>query len=140
MKLVEAEKRWAKEKELAEHRGMRLGRFQEGQKVVDVEMKRLLQEGFDLRDEIERLKSGKVARGVDKGTRMAAEALRPGFCLAGVQTDRVGVCTIGVVTDVAGVCLAGVQTDGVGVSTVGVMTDVTNVQVVQRTTYASVAS
>ena len=37
-------------------------RFQEGRKVVDVEMKRLLQEGFDLRNEIEHLRAGKVAR------------------------------------------------------------------------------
>ena len=91
-------------------------RFQEGNKVVDVEMKRLLQEGFDLREEIERLRAGKVARGVDKGTRMSTVAVRPRFCLAGVQTE------------------------GTEVSTVRVMTDVTNVQVVRKTTYASVAS
>ena len=140
LKLVEAEKRRTEAEELSEHRGMRLRKFQEGQKVVDVEMKRLLQEGFDLRDKIERLRSGKVARGVDKGTRMSTVAVRPGFCLAGVQTDGVDVCSVGAATVAADVCLAGVQTDGVEVSTVGVMTDVMNVQVVRKTTYASVAS
>ena len=90
-------------------------------------MKRLLQEGFDPRDEIDRLKSEKVARGIDKGTRMSVVAVHPGFCLAGVQTVGVEVC-------------AWVQMVGAEVSTVGVMTDVTNVQVVQKTTYTSVAS
>ena len=37
---------------LADHRGVRLVRFQEGTKVVDVEMKRLLQQGFDLWEEV----------------------------------------------------------------------------------------
>ena len=127
LKLVKAERRRVEAEELAEHRGMRLVRFQEGRKVVNVEMKRLLPEGFDLRDEIEQLKAGKVARGVDKGTRMSTVAVRPVFCLAGVQTEWEGAC-------------AGVQTDLAAVSTVGVMTDVTNVQVVRKTTYASVAS
>ena len=116
LKLVEAGKRRAEAEELAEYRGVHLRRFQEGSKVVDEEMKRLLQEGFDLREEIGRMKSGKVARGVDKGTRMSTVAVRPGFCLAGVQME------------------------GVEIGTVGVMTDVTNVQVVRKTTYASVAS
>ena len=56
---------------------------------MDVEMKCLLQEGFDLWDEVERLKLGKVASGVDKGTRMSTVAVRPSFCLTGVQTDGV---------------------------------------------------
>ena len=115
-KLVEAERKRAEMEGLANQCERRLERFKEGAKVVDVEMKRLLQEGFDLRDEIERLKLGKVARGVDKGTRMSTVAVRPGFCLAGVQTE------------------------GAEVSTVGVMTDVTNVLVVRKTTYVSVAS
>ena len=110
MKLVAAEKGRAEVQELADHYGMRLIRFQEGVKVAGVEMKRLLQEGFDLRNKIERLKSGKVARGVDKGTRMSTEAVRPSFCLAGVQTEVAEV------------------------STIGVMTDVINVQVVRKTT------
>ena len=84
--------------------------------MMDVEMKHLLQEGFDLREKIDCLKFGKVASGVHKWTRMSTVAVRPGFCLAGVQTDRVEV------------------------NTVGVMTEVTNMQVVQETTYASVAS
>ena len=57
-----------------------------------------------------------MAKGVNKGTRMLTGAVRPGFWLARVQTERVEV------------------------STVGVMTDMTNVQVVRKTTYASVAS
>ena len=44
----------------------------EGRKVCDKEHKRLLQEGFDLRVEIKRLKSGKILMGKDKGTRMPA--------------------------------------------------------------------
>ena len=72
--------------------------------------------GFNLWDEIEHLKFGKVARGVDKGTWMSTGVVRPGFYLAGVQTE------------------------GAKVSTVGVMTNVMNVQVVRKTTYASVAS
>ena len=96
--------------------------------MVDVEIKGLLQEGFDFWDEIEHLKSEKVARGVDKGTQMSMEAVRPGFCLAGVQTEGVGVSAVVVMTE------------GVEVSTIVVMTDVTNVQVVPKTTYTSVAS
>ena len=79
-------------------------------------MKRLLQEGFDLQDEIDRLRLGKVARGVDKGTKMLMHPGRPGFCLAGVQIEETEV------------------------SSIGVMTDMMNVQVVLRTTYASVVS
>ena len=39
---------------------------------MDKEMERLLQEGFDLKAEIERLMSGKVLKGKEKGTRMPA--------------------------------------------------------------------
>ena len=42
LKLVVAERDRHCAQELADHRGMRLMRFQEGRKVVDVEMKRLL--------------------------------------------------------------------------------------------------
>ena len=51
---------------------MRMNRFQEERKIVNKEMKWLLQEGFDLRADIERLKSRKVLRGKDKGMRMTA--------------------------------------------------------------------
>ena len=54
----------------AAHWSMRVDKFVEGRKICDKEMERLLVEGFDLRAEIERLKSGKVLRGKDKGTRM----------------------------------------------------------------------
>ena len=77
---------------------------------------RLLQEGFDLRAEIERLKSGKVLKGKDKGTRMPAVRPPPELVEVGVQAAVPGV------------------------STVGVQTDVSHVQVVRETTYASVAS
>ena len=93
-----------------------MGNMRESIVVVDVEVECLLEEGFDLWAEIDHLKSGKVAWGVDKGTRMSTGAVHRGFCQAGVQTE------------------------GVEVSTVGVMTDVTNVQVVWESWYASVAS
>ena len=56
----------------AAHWSKQVDRFVEGRKICDKEMERLLQEGFDLRAEIERLKSGKVLKGKDKGTRMPA--------------------------------------------------------------------
>ena len=58
---------------------------------------------------------------------MSTGAVRPGFCLLGVQTVRAEVCTR-------------VQTERAEVITVEVMTDVTNVQEVRKSTYASVAS
>ena len=88
----------------------------ERRKVCDKEHERLLQEGFDLRAEIERLQSGKILRGKDKGTRMLA--LPPPVVMVGV----------------------GVQAEMPGVSTVSVQTDVSRVQVVCKATYASVAS
>ena len=78
--------------------------------MVEVEMKHLLQEGFDHQEEIERLRSGRLRRGVDKKMSMSTGTVRPGFCLAGMQTE------------------------GPEVSTVGVMTDVTYMQVVRETT------
>ena len=84
LKLIKAEGERDDALQLADHRKMRLRKVREGIRVVDVEMKRLLQEGFDLCAEIDRLKSGKVARGVDKGTRMSVGAIGAGFCLAGV--------------------------------------------------------
>ena len=98
------------------HRLMRMDRFQEGRKIVNKEMERLLQEGFDLKAEVERLKSGKVLKGKDKGMRMPAVPPPPVLVGVGVQ----------VVVPV--------------VSTVGVQTDVSSVQVVRETTYASVAA
>ena len=100
----------------AAHWSMRVDKFVEGRKVCDKEHEWLLQEGFDLRVEIERFKSGKILRGKDKGTRIPA--LPP-------PVEMVGV---------------GVQAELPGVSTVGVQTDVSRVQVVRETTYASVAS
>ena len=98
------------------HRLMRMDKFQEGRKIVNKEMERLLQEGFDLRAEVERLKSGKVLRGKGKGTSMPAVPPPPGLVVVGVQVAVPGV------------------------STVGMQTDVSRVQVVRETTYASVAS
>ena len=94
----------------------RVDRFVEGRKICDTEMERLLQEGFDLLVEVERLKSGKVLKGKDKGTRMPAVPPHPVLVGVGVQA---------VVPEV---------------STVGVQTDVSRVQVVRETTYASVAA
>ena len=94
----------------------RADKFVEGRKICDKEMERLLQEGFDLRAEIERLKSGKVLKGKDTGTRMPA--VPPPPILVGV----------------------GVQAAVPEVSTVGVQTDVSYVQVVRETTYVSVAA
>ena len=95
---------------------MRVDKFVEGRKICDKEMEQLLVEGFDLRAEIERLKSGKVLKGKDKGTRMPAVPPPPELVEVGVQVAVPGV------------------------STVGVQTDVSRVQVVRETTYASVAS
>ena len=94
----------------AAHCSMRVDKFVEGRKVCDQEHEWLLQEGFDLRAEIERLKSGKIMRGKDKGTRMPT--LPP-------PVEVVGV---------------GVQAEMPGVSTVSVQTDVSHVQVVRETT------
>ena len=94
----------------------RVNRFVEGKKICDKEMVRLLQEGFDLRAEIEHLKSGKVLREKDKGTWMPV--VPPPPLLVGV----------------------GVQAEVPEVGTVGVQTDVSRVQVVRETTYASVAA
>ena len=62
---VEAERDEARKGEA--HWKMRLDQHVEGRAIVGKQMERLLQEGFDLKDEIERLKKGKVARGKDKG-------------------------------------------------------------------------
>ena len=62
---VEAERDVAREGEA--HWKMRLDRHLVERVVVEKEMKRQSQEGFDLRGEIDRLKKGKVARGKDKG-------------------------------------------------------------------------
>ena len=61
----------------AAHWSRRVDRFVEGRKICDKEMERLLQKGFNLCAEIERLKSGKVLRGKDKGTRMPAVSPPP---------------------------------------------------------------
>ena len=108
--VVETERDEARKE--AAHWSLRVDRFVEGRKICDKEMERLLQEGFDLREMIGRLKSGKVLKGNDKGTRMPA--LPP-------PVEMVGV---------------GVQAEVPGVSTVGVQTDVSRVQVVRETTYA----
>ena len=117
MKLVavEAERDVACEGET--HWRMRLDRHVEGQAIVWKEMETLLQEGFDLRDEIDRLKKGKVARERDKG----------------VGPTLFGSPPVDWYSE-------GVQTVGAEVCTVGVQTDVSRVQVVRETTYASVAS
>lgn len=81
-------------------------------------MKSLLQEEFDLRDEIDRLEKGKVLRGKDKVVGMAKL-----FEIAPVDHMPVGL-----------------QTDGPEMSTVRLMTDISRMQVVCETTYASVAS
>ena len=107
---------WGEARKEAAHWSMRVDRFVEGRKICDKEMERLLVEGFDLKAEIERLKSGKVLRGKDKGTRMTVVPPTP------------------VVVEV------GVQAEVPEVSTVSVQTDVSRVQVVRETTYASVAS
>ena len=112
---VEAERDEAPKGEA--HWKMRLDRHIEGRAIVQKEMERLLQEGFDLKDEIDHLKKGKVARGKDKGVGPTLFGFSP--------VDRFS---------------EGVQTVGAEVSTVGVQTDVSRVQVVRETTYASVAS
>ena len=99
----------------AAHWSKQVDRFMEGRKICDKEMERLLQEGFDLRAEVERLKSGKVLKGKDKGTRMPA--MPPPPILVGV----------------------GMQAVVPEVSTVSVQTDVSCVQIVRETTYALVA-
>ena len=114
MTVVVAERDVAREE--SAHRLLRMDRFQEGRKIVQKEMERLLQEGFDLRAEVERLKSGKVLKGKDKKTRMPAVPPPPELVEVGVQVAVPGV------------------------STVGVQTDVCRVQVVRETTYALVAS
>ena len=100
----------------AAHWSMQVDKFVEKRRVCDKEHERLLQEGFDLRAEIERLKSGKILRGKDKGTRLPA--LPPP-----IEVVEVGV-----------------QAEVPRVSTVSLQTDVSRVQVVRKTTYASVAS
>ena len=96
---------------------MRLDRHVEGRAIVEREMRRLLEEGFALRGEIDRLKKGKVARGRDKGVGPTLFGSPP--------VDRYS---------------SGVQTVGAEGSTVSVQTDVSCVQVVRETTYPSVAS
>ena len=113
---VEAERDVARGGEA--HWKMRLDRHLVRRVVVEKEMKRLLQEGFDLRGEIDRLKKGRVVQGRDKEVCTAR-------LFGVVPVDRIPV---------------GVQTEGPEVSTVGVMTDVSHVQVVRETTYTSVAS
>ena len=112
---VEAERDEARKGET--HWKMRLDRHVGGHAIVGTEMERLLQEGFDLKDEIDRLKKGKVAQGKDKGVGPTLFGSPP--------VDQYS---------------EGVQTVGAEVSTVGVQTDVSRVQVVRETTYASVAS
>lgn len=109
-----AERDVAREK--VAHQLIRIDRFQEGRQIVNKELERLLQEGFCVRVEIERLKSRKVLRGKDKGTRMPA--VPP-------PVEVVGV---------------GIQVEMPEVSTVAIQPNVSNVQVSRRTTYASVAS
>ena len=109
---VEAERDAAREGEA--HWKMRLDRHLVGHVVEETEMRRLLQEGFDLRGEIDRLRKGKVRRGKDQGVGTARL-----FGMAPVDCVPVGV-----------------QTEGPEWSTVGVMTDVSRVQVVRETTYA----
>ena len=62
---VEAEEEVAREGEV--HWKIRLDRHLAGRTVVEKEMRSLLQEGFDLRGEIDRLKKGKVVRGRIRG-------------------------------------------------------------------------
>ena len=76
----------------------------------------MLQEGFDLGAEIERLKSGKVLKGKDKGTVMPVVPPPPLLVWVGVQAEEPDV------------------------STVGLQTDVSRVQVVHEITYALVAA
>ena len=103
-------------RKVSAHRLMRLDRFQEGTKIVNKEMERLLQEGFDLRAEIERLKSGKILKGKDKGMRMPVMPPPPEVVEVGIQAEVPEV------------------------STVSLQTDVSRVQVVRETTYAFVAA
>ena len=112
---VEAERDVAREGEV--HWKMRLDRHVEGHAIVEKEMRRLLEEGFALRGEIDRLKKGKVVRGRHKGVGPTLFGSPP--------VDQYS---------------SGVQTVGAEVSTVSVQTDVSRVQVVRETTYASVAS
>ena len=69
--VVVTTERYVARKEAA-HWSMRVDKFVEGRRVCDKEHERFLQEGFDLRAEIERLKSAKILRGTEKGTRMPA--------------------------------------------------------------------
>ena len=80
----------------AAHWSKRVDRFVEGRKICDKEMERLLQEGFDLRAEIERLKSGKVLKGKDKGTRMPVVPPTPVVVEVGVQAEVPEVSTVSV--------------------------------------------
>ena len=98
------------------HMRMWVERFQEGRRVVDKEIKGQLEEGFDLRREIERLRVGKVRNGREKGMRMLV--LPPPPLCIGMK----------------------VQSEAPVVSTVSIQTDVARVHVVRKTTYASVAS
>ena len=83
------------------HWSGRVDRFVEGRKICDKEMERLLQEGFDLRVQIKRLKSGKVLTGKDKGTRMPVVPPPPVWVGVGVPVVVPEVSTVGVQTDVS---------------------------------------
>ena len=112
---VESEQEVAREGEA--YWKMRLDRHLVGRVVMEKEMKRLLQEGFDLLGEIDHLKKEKVARGNDKWVGPTLFESAP--------IDRYS---------------EGMQMVGPEVSTVGLQTDVSRVQVVRETTYALVAS
>ena len=85
-------------------------------------------ENRKLLGKVKRLETGRVLRGVDKGTQMSAPPAPPVCVGSGTQT-------------VGGeLRVAGVQTVGAEVSVVGVQTDISGVQVVRETTYASVAT
>ena len=98
---VEAEREVAREGEA--HWKMRLYRHLVGRVVVEKEMKRLLQEGFNLRGEIDLLKKGKVAWGKNKGVGTARLfGMAPVDRIpVGVQTEGLEVCTMGMMTDVS---------------------------------------
>ena len=97
---VEAERDEARKGEA--HWKMRLDRHVEGHAIMEKEMRRLLEEGFALRGEIDRLKKGKVARGRDKGVGPTLFESPPVDRYSeGVQTVGAEVSTVGIQTDVS---------------------------------------